>query len=589
MSQAGIINVAGSGTGVIETITGNDAVAESPIGNNFTFLTAHSTVKFVGSPGTETLDFAVGNLILGGNASPPGSATNNVGLGTGLYNSITTGDSNTFVGNNVSGSPSVTTGSQNCGYGENSLVSLSTGSGNCAFGYESANRITTGNDNIAIGLLAGQNYTSSQSSNIVISNDGVITDSHTIRIGTDGSGSNQQNRAFLAGVQGSTVVGNLVNITSLGQLGAVANGTTGQILQANTSASPSYSTATYPSSTTINQLLYSSADNVVAGLANGTTGQVLTATTGSAPSWAPPASGGIATIAGDSGAPISGTDVTIFASQSFLGCGSSVGFANSGTFSQLMVSDANNNTMIGFGAGTTSITGFNNCAYGMDTLASLSSGQANNFFGVESGLLVADGSYNTGIGTVSMQSLTSGSQNVGVGHSTLSGLVSGQGNVAIGMNCAAFLTTNDSNNILISNTGSAGLNGAILIGTEGTHSSCKIQGISGVTVTGTAVLCATDGTLGTIASSERYKENIRGIDDRISVMHLRPVAFNYKQDLLKNTQYGLIAEDVQKDFHYLCFYNEDGQPESVKYHELPTLLLLEIQRLNARITALEKK
>lgn len=44
-------------------------------------------------------------------------------------------------------------------------------------------------------------------------------------------------------------------------------GTTGNILQSNAAAAPSFSTATYPSTTTINQLLYSSAANVVAGLA----------------------------------------------------------------------------------------------------------------------------------------------------------------------------------------------------------------------------------------------------------------------------------------------------------------------------------
>lgn len=112
-------------------------------------------------------------------------------------------------------------------------------------------------------------------------------------------------------------------------------GTTGNVLQSNSAAAPSFSTATYPSTatgtgtimradgtnwvattatypatTTINQVLYSSAANVVGGitaanngtmisgttgvpswLANGTTGQVLTATTGSPPSWAAASAG----------------------------------------------------------------------------------------------------------------------------------------------------------------------------------------------------------------------------------------------------------------------------------------------------------
>lgn len=90
---------------------------------------------------------------------------------------------------------------------------------------------------------------------------------------------------------------------TLTQLATTA--TVGQVLQsAGAAADPAYSTATYPLTTTANQILYSSATNVIgqivaanngtlitsAGgvpslLANGTTGQVLTATTGAPPSW----------------------------------------------------------------------------------------------------------------------------------------------------------------------------------------------------------------------------------------------------------------------------------------------------------------
>ena len=84
--------------------------------------------------------------------------------------------------------------------------------------------------------------------------------------------------------------------------------TVGQVLQsAGPSADPAFSTATYPLTTTINEILYSSSANTVVGLttanngvlitsatgvpsflANGTTGQLLTATTGSPPSWQTP-------------------------------------------------------------------------------------------------------------------------------------------------------------------------------------------------------------------------------------------------------------------------------------------------------------
>jgi len=59
-------------------------------------------------------------------------------------------------------------------------------------------------------------------------------------------------------------------------VGLVASGTTGQVLQTNTGAAPTYSSATYPSSTTVSQILYSSATNVVTGLATANSGVLIT-------------------------------------------------------------------------------------------------------------------------------------------------------------------------------------------------------------------------------------------------------------------------------------------------------------------------
>ena len=98
--------------------------------------------------------------------------------------------------------------------------------------------------------------------------------------------------------------------------GAILSGTAtaGQMLQSGSSTAPTWSTSVWPATTTVNQILYSSSNNVVAGittgnngtlitgttgipsiLGNGTTGQVFTATTGSPPSWATPAASGTVT------------------------------------------------------------------------------------------------------------------------------------------------------------------------------------------------------------------------------------------------------------------------------------------------------
>jgi hypothetical protein len=56
--------------------------------------------------------------------------------------------------------------------------------------------------------------------------------------------------------------------------------TAGQILRSGSNAAPSWSTATYPATTTINQILYSSSANVIAGLATANNGVLATGATG---------------------------------------------------------------------------------------------------------------------------------------------------------------------------------------------------------------------------------------------------------------------------------------------------------------------
>lgn len=61
----------------------------------------------------------------------------------------------------------------------------------------------------------------------------------------------------------------------------IGAGSTGQLLQSTGGGSaPVYTTATYPATTTVNQLLYSSSTNVVAGLATGNSGVLITSAGG---------------------------------------------------------------------------------------------------------------------------------------------------------------------------------------------------------------------------------------------------------------------------------------------------------------------
>lgn len=56
--------------------------------------------------------------------------------------------------------------------------------------------------------------------------------------------------------------------------------TANQVLLSGSSATPAWSTATYPATTTINQLLYSSSANVIAGLASANNGILITSAGG---------------------------------------------------------------------------------------------------------------------------------------------------------------------------------------------------------------------------------------------------------------------------------------------------------------------
>ena len=89
----------------------------------------------------------------------------------------------------------------------------------------------------------------------------------------------------------------------------------------------------------------------------------------------------------------------------------------------------------------------------------------------------------------------------------------------------------NSGNIHIGNLGEATDNGAIRIGAR--QSSFFAAGVRGV-VTGNnnaiPVVIDSAGQLGTVNSSQRFKEDIQDMGDLSrSLLHLRPVTFRYKK------------------------------------------------------------
>ena len=199
----------------------------------------------------------------------------------------------------------------------------------------------------------------------------------------------------------------------------------------------------------------------------------------------------------------------------------------------------------------------------------------------------------TAIGSDVLQADTSGTYNTGLGSQALVALNGGSNNVALGYNAGSAYTSTESSNIVIGAVGTAAESNVVRIGTQGSSAgqqdTCFIAGITGATVVGSAVLCSATGQLGTISSSERYKKNIQSLEDGRNILKLRPVSFSYRSEKSARPHYGLIAEEVEKEFPELVVYDQEGTPDSVNYHEMPALLLAEIQKLRKELNELKLK
>lgn len=120
---------------------------------------------------------------------------------------------------------------------------------------------------------------------------GVVTiNGGTTGLTTSGSGSTLSLTGILKLANGGTNANLTANnggiVYSTASAMAILSGTAtaNQVLLSGSTAAPAWSTATYPPTTTINQLLYSSATNTIAGLATANSAVLVTDSTG-VPAW----------------------------------------------------------------------------------------------------------------------------------------------------------------------------------------------------------------------------------------------------------------------------------------------------------------
>jgi hypothetical protein len=246
------------------------------------------------------------------------------------------------------------------------------------------------------------------------------------------------------------------------------------------------------------------------------------------------------------------------------------------------------NTASGYQALDFNTTGSNNTASGYQALYSNTTGSSNTASGDDALLNNTTGSNNTASGAGALYNNTTASYNTASGVGALQDNTTGNNNIAIGYAAATNVSGGNGNNIHIGSQGSSGDSGAIRIGTSGTQTSFFVAGVSGVTTgqnNAVPVLIDSNGQLGTVSSSRRYKEDIQNMGDASQgLMRLRPVTFRYKQpfdDGSKPIQYGLIAEEVAEVYPDLVARSADGQIETVKYQVLDPMLINEVQRQHA--------
>lgn len=264
----------------------------------------------------------------------------------------------------------------------------------------------------------------------------------------------------------------------------------------------------------------------------------------------------------------------------------------------LLFNTADENTATGVAALLSNTTANGNTAYGAFALFSNTTGFFNTAIGdralFSNNTAGNNGTSNTAIGSLALTSNNTGNANTAVGSQSLQSNTFGATNTAIG-NLALFASTTGSSNTALGD--GAGINvttanNVICIGANGNNvdNSCYIGQIFNATSAGgTAVYVNTNGRLGTSTSSRRFKEDIRPMDHASETLFsLKPVTFRYKKGVdpeasESKSQFGLVAEDVEKVNPDLVVLDKEGKPYSVRYDQVNAMLLNEFLKAHKKM------
>ena len=243
--------------------------------------------------------------------------------------------------------------------------------------------------------------------------------------------------------------------------------------------------------------------------------------------------------------------------------------------------NADNSTAVGADALFNNTTGEANTAVGNGALGANTTGGSNTATGVLSLQNNTIGGGNTADGFQALALNTTGNNNTVVGGDALQLNTTGNGNVAIGALAGRNQTTG-SNNVYI---------GADMQGVAGESDACYVRSIFGQTsASGVAVLINSNNKLGTMTSSKRFKEDIKPMDHASEALFaLAPVTFRYKKEIdpARTSQFGLVAEDVEKVNRDLVVRDTEGKAYSVRYDQVNAMLLNEFLKEHNKVVKLE--
>jgi len=274
----------------------------------------------------------------------------------------------------------------------------------------------------------------------------------------------------------------------------------------------------------------------------------------------------------------------------------------------------NNNTASGNNALEMNVSGVTNTANGVSALQNNTIGNENTATGYQALQANVGGIENTAVGKTALTSNVSGTNNTASGQSALllntTGIsntaagfnalgqnVGGNSNIGVGRDSGTLAPAGNNNSVYIASTGAGtDASGTVKIGTASVQTSVFVAAVRGVTTgaaNAVAVVIDSNGQLGTVSSSRRFKEDIQDMGDASSgLLRLRPVTFRYKQpytDGSKPLDYGLIAEEVAQVYPGLAVKDKDGQIETVQYQKLTPMLLNELQKQADQIRVLEER